>query len=127
MNRPIMQKLRIRSKKYRYGAKGQSCIRCGKNDGTTVPAHYTGQRSHLYGKGTGIKCHDVMIADLCMTCHLWFDNPVTMSMFKNEYDLLAHKTEVSEEFLHCVALTIIRRCKQGILYTDDMSLGGASQ
>jgi len=116
----MLSKIKIRSKKYLRGAKEQSCVRCGCNNGTTVGAHYTGLRSHLYGKGTGTKVHDVLIADLCMQCHEYFDVP-RAPKHNTQHNLNWMKTEMSEEFLHCVALTLIRRCEQGIIYTDDMS------
>ncbi|WP_299948579.1 hypothetical protein [uncultured Microbulbifer sp.] len=50
-------------------AKGRDCVRCGNNEGSTVAAHYQGQRSHSYGKGRGIKPHDAMAAHLCYRCH----------------------------------------------------------
>jgi len=119
-------KLKIRSKKYLRGAEEQSCVRCGKKDRTIVAAHYTGLRSHIYGKGTGTKCHDVLSADLCHECHQFFDNPEVSSLYTHRTERIRHywKIEMSEEFLNCVALTLIRRCEQGIIYTDDMSLGG---
>ena len=121
MIRQIINKLKIRSKKYLQGAKGQPCVRCGVEDGTIVGAHYTGLRVHLYGKGTGTKPHDILIADLCSSCHFFFDHP-RMDLGQNDRNIW--KTNVSEEFLHLVALTLMRRCEQGILYTNDMSLGG---
>ncbi|WP_299947769.1 hypothetical protein [uncultured Microbulbifer sp.] len=50
-------------------AKDRNCVHCGNNEGTTVAAHYQGQRSHSYGKGRGIKPHDAMAAHLCYRCH----------------------------------------------------------
>ena len=95
-----------RSPKYTQAAKGQSCVRCGKDDGTIVGAHYTGFRQHAYGKGRGIKGSDITIADLCYDCHYYFDNP-------DEYK----SVDRSEEFQHCVLLTIIRRLAAGVLKT----------
>ena len=117
-------KLKIRSKKYLAAAKGNSCVRCGCEDGTIVAAHYTGMRSHSYGKGTGTKCHDVLVADLCMTCHRYYDSPDLGLRHNTQHNRNWKKAEMSEEFLHCVALTLIRRCADGVIYTDDMSLGG---
>jgi hypothetical protein len=87
-------------------ANGQSCIRCGRDDGTIVLAHYFGPRRHAYGGGMGHKGHDAVAAELCATCHSWMD---TGSRDK------ARKYETSEEFLHCVALTWIRRIEQGVV------------
>lgn len=87
-----------RSRKYLDAAEGQSCVRCGKQDGTIVGCHYTGLRQHTYGKGRGIKCSDAATADLCMECHAYFDQPQQRK-----------SVDASEEFLHCIMLTIIRR------------------
>ena len=116
-------KLKIRSKKYLAAARGQSCTRCGVNDGTVVAAHYTGFRSHQFGKGTGTKVHDLLVADLCMECHAFFDNPDLGLRHNTEHNRMWKKLEMSEEFMFCVAMTQIRRCEQGILYTDDIKLG----
>ena len=116
-------KFKIRSKKYLRGAEGQSCTRCNTNDGTIVAAHYQGLRSHLYGKGTGTKVHDVLVADLCCKCHEYFDSPNLGLTHNTEHNRNWKKTEMSEEFLHCVALTILRRVYDGILYTDDIKRG----
>ena len=112
-------KLKISSKKICKAAKCQACVNCGINDGTTVAAHYQGMRSHNFGKGTGSKPHDVMVAFLCSKCHSMFD--AGEGSFVKDYYL--RKTDLSERFLYCVALTIIKLCEMGVLYTDDMSLG----
>lgn len=95
-----------RSRKHLNGASGQPCVRCGTNDGTVVAAHYTGLRQHWYGKGRGIKPTDIATADLCLKCHTYFDNPTERK-----------SVERSEEFLHCILLTIMRRLQDGILKT----------
>lgn len=91
-------------------AKGQSCIRCGVSDDTTVLCHYSGVWQHRFGKGTGIKGHDIAGADLCVRCHKFFD----------EYESQVGASEGwkiarSEEFLAACLLTVIRRIQQGIL------------
>jgi hypothetical protein len=90
------------SRPYLNGARGQPCVRCGANDGTVVSAHYTGLRQHLYGKGRGIKGSDVLVADLCRVCHEHFDQPQERKSI-----------EASEAFLHCIAMTLIRRAEAG--------------
>lgn len=90
----------------RDAANGQSCVRCGKNDGTTCGAHYTGFRRLEYGGGISQKVHDFCIADLCDECHRHMD---TLSRKKNKAQI--H----SEEFQHYVLLTIERRLMQGFL------------
>ena len=111
-------KFKIRSKKYCRGAENQACVNCGKNDGTVVLAHYQGIRGQAFGKGTGTKPHDICGADLCSQCHTEFDAG------EGSYvaDPFQRKIDLSERFMYCAYLTLIRRVEQGILYTDDMSL-----
>lgn len=61
-------------KKLRDAARDQSCVRCGKRDGTIVLAHYSGMNSHKFGKGMGTKCHDLIGAHLCYDCHTYMDS-----------------------------------------------------
>lgn len=107
----------IRSRKYLDGAKGQSCVHCHKKDGTIVAAHYAGLRQHAFGKGRGIKCHDLLVADLCSTCHELFDSGRAGPMHHSD-DLL-RRIDNSETFLYCVALTMVRRYRQGLLLTSE--------
>ena len=95
-----------RSKKYTDAAAGQSCVRCYVNDGTVVACHYTGLRQHSYGKGRSIKGSDIGTADLCSICHIYLDNPTERKSI-----------ERSEDFLHCILLTQIRRIADGVLKT----------
>jgi hypothetical protein len=94
----------FRSEKLLSYAKGMSCIRCGREDGTVVCAHYTGARRSAYGGGLGIKVHDFICAHLCSHCH-------------REMDILCRDKEGkwlhSEEFQHVILLTLIR------LFNDD--------
>jgi hypothetical protein len=101
----------------REAARDQSCIRCGKNDGTTVGAHYTGARRLALGGGFGKKAHDLFIADLCAECHRWMDN---------ESRDKAKKWEHSEEFLYLIALTIGRRLEQGVITVSKPSRSSAT-
>lgn len=96
----------IRSKKYTKAAKGQTCMRCGSTFRVCL-AHYTGQRQFIYGKGKGIKCHDLAGADLCEPCHQYFDQ------YKWKDELT--EDQASEEFLHLCILTIVRRFQDGVL------------
>lgn len=50
---------------------GRSCVACGRQDGTIVPAHANEQR---FGKGMGIKAADWTVIPLCLECHTWLDN-----------------------------------------------------
>ena len=65
---------RIRIQKHLDAANGLSCVRCTREDGTVVFAHYSGLYSHRFGKGTANKVHDICGADLCMECHGYFDH-----------------------------------------------------
>lgn len=95
--------MNIHSKKYRAAANGQPCVRCGAK-GTVALRHYEGIRQHAYGKGGGIKGHDIAAADLCHECD---------DILSNQKE---HKSvEKSEEFLHCCMLTIINRIRQGVV------------
>jgi hypothetical protein len=73
-------------------------VRCGRDDGTTVLAHYAGPWQHRFGKGRGIKGNDIAAAELCYGCHTYFD----------EYKS-GNTVERSEEFLAMCLLTNIRR------------------
>ena len=97
---------RIELPKYLAAAKGQSCVRpaCGKNNGTTISAHYSGKYSNLLGKGRGIKCHDIFVADLCVDCHSYFD----------QYES-GNDDARAAEFMICVHLTILRRWQMGVI------------
>ena len=93
----IMSKLRNLSR-------NTSCVRCKRDDGTIVGAHYTGCRRLSYGGGFGIKVDDWLTADLCRECHSYID---TLSRDKSK------KWEHSEEFQHYILLTLLRRAKRG--------------
>jgi hypothetical protein len=92
--------------KLRDSARDQACVRCGRNDGTTVLCHYTGVRRHVYGGGFGVKGNDVVAAHLCSECHRDMD---TLSRLKEQ------RWSHSEEFLHCCAKTWIRWLQDGVL------------
>ena len=55
----------IRSPKLLKAIKSMNCMSCGKW-GNTVPAH---ANWHQYGKGLGIKAHDIFVAATCIDCH----------------------------------------------------------
>lgn len=107
----------IRSQKLLSAARGQSCVNCGASDGTVVAAHYQGMRQHQFGKGRGIKPHDLCIADLCARCHQEFDTSVG-SVFSDVY---VRKIDLSERFLFCILMTLLRRVRDGVLTTDDIT------
>lgn len=65
----------IRSQKILRSAKGQSCAFrfpgiCQGGTETTVWAHLNGGR---FGKGMGIKAHDVLGGHACFWCHAYLD------------------------------------------------------
>lgn len=90
--------------KLRDAAENQACVRCGAKDGTVVLAHYVGPRRHAYGGGMSVKGCDAIGAHLCHECHQYMDR---------ESRNKAKRWELSEEFLHYCALTIIRLFEQG--------------
>lgn len=101
----------IRSDKLLRGARGQSCTNCGAKDGTVVAAHIQGLRAAQFGKGKGIKPHDLCIADLCRRCHDMFDR-YTISPYEDRF---VKKIDHSERFMACILKTLVRRCEQEIL------------
>lgn len=93
----------------RQHANGQSCVRCGICDGTVVLCHYSGPWQHRFGKGRGIKGDDVGGAELCDTCHRWFDEYKSIDPYADEATKHVQHLERSDEFLAMCVLTIIRR------------------
>jgi len=88
----------------RRASQGRPCAHCGREDGTTVRAHYTGFRQHAFGKGFGTKGHDLAAADLCHECHAWFDDP------EMKIDI-----DKSEKFLFVIVKTLIKDLEEGII------------
>ena len=85
----------------RQAAKDEPCMRCGRNDGTTVLAHYNGFYNHYFGNGMGKKSHDLAGAHLCHNCHTLFDQ---------------HKIEHrEEEFLSLCLRTVIKLYEKGVI------------
>lgn len=91
-------------------AKGQPCIRCGVDDGTIRCCHYNGFRAESYGKGRGIKCHDLASAELCSEC----DDMLSESNY-HLYPGGSKNIERSELFLHLIIRTNIRRMDRGVI------------
>ena len=94
-------------KKLTQASKGEACINCYRNNGTTCARHYNGLRQHLYGKGRGIKAHDLCTADLCEECDVLFSEG-SKEGFSGDIDR-------SEQFQHLILLTNIRRFNNGVL------------
>ena len=76
-----------RSERLRASANGEPCVACG-SVGTTVWCH--GNESS-FGKGMGIKAHDLLGLYLCGGCHRAYDSGNTMDretkreFFRNHY------------------------------------------
>jgi len=103
--------VRVSSKKLLRASQGRTCSYCEKQCPTVVRAHYTGLRQHAYGKGRGIKGSDLASADLCQSCHSDFDN-LRIGEGKTLYE---KKVDQSEQFLHCIMVTLHRDWEQGII------------
>ena len=86
-------------------SRGKDCIKCGAPD--AYACHYNGPRQHDYGKGRGIKCHDLVTAELCYKCDQEFTEGSTSFKWHGKW-------ERSEDFLHYVTLTNIRRFEEGV-------------
>lgn len=84
-------------------SKGKNCIRCGKPG--AYSCHYNGVRQHSYGKGRGIKCNDLMTAEFCYECDKEFSEG-SKGTWNDKWDR-------SEDFLHWIAMTNIRRLENG--------------
>lgn len=96
-----------RNPKLLRDAQHRPCIRCGR-PGETRAAHYNGFRAHQYGKGRGIKCADNMTAEFCQTC----DDLFSEANY-HRWPGGSKSVERSEEFLHFIMLTQIRRVTDG--------------
>jgi uncharacterized CHY-type Zn-finger protein len=79
-------KTAYRNKKILQLAKGQPCLHCGNEDGTTVAAHSNLQRD---GKGVGLKSWDCFVAYLCYYCHTRYD---THTISQTDFDIAIVKT-----------------------------------
>jgi hypothetical protein len=92
-------------------AKNKPCIRCGlgQDNGNVCSRHYNGDYQHLFGKGRGIKCHDLMSADLCDKCDLDFS--------EGDYKNWPNRSDRDAAFLKYICLTNIRRLQEGTLKT----------
>lgn len=92
----------FRSKKLLQSARDQSCVLCGRNDGTTVAAHV---RSVQLGSGTGIKAPDCLTAWLCHECHDGVDGR-RGNMSRDDRERV---------MLFAFARTVVRWFEQGIV------------
>lgn len=94
-------------------ASGRPCIACSAPH--SWACHYNGPRQHLYGKGRSKKGHVLTTAEFCKSCDQVFtegsyspeDHPVHPG-WRDIWDR-------SEQFLHWIMLTNIRRREAGDL------------
>lgn len=90
--------------KLTQASKGTSCIKCGAPD--AYSCHFNGAYQHQYGKGRGIKCHDLATAEFCHRCDQDYSEGVNIHGGDEERE---------SYFLHYIMLTNIRRFKNGVL------------
>lgn len=86
----------------REQARNSPCVRCGR-EGETRVCHMNGYRASSYGKGRGIKCHDLATAFFCQACDDLFS--------EKNYHLWpggSKSVDRSEQFLHWIMMTRIR-------------------
>ena len=91
--------------KLTQSSKGQMCVKCGAPN--AYSCHYNGKRQHSYGKGRGCKASDLMTAEFCQKC----DQEFTEGSMLPRWD--GSKWLRSEEFMHWINLTNIRRVERG--------------
>lgn len=100
----------IRSRKVLDSARGQPCsarfpgICCG-DPATTVWAHLNG---HAFGKGAGIKAHDILGFHACFACHAYYDTGHGTRPLMSDADL-------TWAVLGAVTETWVRLIKAGIV------------
>jgi len=95
--------------KLTQAAKDQPCIRCGST-GTTRFCHLNGFRAHSFGKGRGIKGHDLIGCDFCEGCDRLFSEE-----YYHVWEGGSKSLERSEEFMFWCLKTILRRYEQGVM------------
>ena len=95
-----------KSKNLTQTARFQSCIRCGI-DCETRACHYNGLRQHRFGKGRGIKCHDLATAEFCHSCDEMYS--------EGSIEFFNGRDDRSERFMFWIVMTNIRRMENDIL------------
>lgn len=98
--------MNLRIPKLTKTAKGQPCMNCGVEDGTTVWAH--GKEN----KGMGIKGEDPVAAWLCFKCHSWLDQGSGWDP-TNRY--FCRRSEKDEMFDRAFKKTLIQLWEQGLV------------
>ena len=96
-----------RNRKMLDAARDMPCIKCGIDNGTICARHYNGSYQHMYGKGRGQKCSDLMTAEFCSECDRDFQEG-TIRLWPTD-------AARNAEFLHWIAMTNIRRIENGWL------------
>lgn len=100
----------IRSAKILNSAKGQHCAArfpgiCVGGTETTVFAHLNGA---AFGKGAGIKAHDVFGFHACWACHNYYDVGHGTFPVLSDADLFGYLLQaVCETWLRCITAGII--------------------
>lgn len=101
--------MNLRSRKYLNGAKGSPCTfmgpTCNGNPETTVFAHLNGG---AFGKGKGIKAHDIAGLDACHSCHDYIDTGHGTKPLLTEAEFYWH-------LLRGVVLTVLNRAERQII------------
>jgi hypothetical protein len=104
----------IRSSKVLRSAKGQPCAArfpgiCNNNPETTVWAHLNG---HAFGKGMGVKAHDILGFHACAACHAYLDTG------HGTRPLISTET-LLECVLRGVTETWVRLIRAGIIFVPE--------
>jgi hypothetical protein len=100
----------IRSQKVLRSAKGQPCSArfpgiCNGNPGTTVWAHLNGG---AFGKGLGVKAHDVLGFHACFACHSYYDTGHgTRALIDNDTLLECVLSAVCETYVRLITAGIV--------------------
>lgn len=100
----------IRSQKVLRSAKGQPCSArfpgiCNGNPETTVWAHLNGG---AFGKGLGVKAHDVLGFHACFDCHRYLDvGHGTRPILSNDVLLECVLSAVCETYVRLIVAGIV--------------------
>jgi hypothetical protein len=100
----------IRSQKVLRSAKGQPCSArfpgiCNGNPETTVWAHLNGG---AFGKGLGVKAHDVLGFHACFACHSYLDvGHGTRPILTNDVLLECVLSAVCETYVRLITAGIV--------------------
>lgn len=90
-----------RNNKLRDSARNEACVACGADNGTTVWCHADSQK---YGKGYGLKSHDLFGFFGCDRCHDFYGSSKGME-----------RQERDEWFIEQFIKSMIIACEKGYL------------